>query len=199
MLPMPQDPSTQISVMGIDPGTTTLGVGLIHFDLVSFQISSWEAYTFRGDKLTSNAWIGATSNDRLQRIAALKRHMSHMLHRVNPLAVACESGYINVRQPSAYGALMEIVSAIRDAVWEYDVWRPLYMVTPSQAKAAIGAKGNSGDKQAVANAIAANPELVSTCLMPLASLDEHSCDATAIAYYQYRSMVESRFVPLNSI
>lgn len=190
MLRMPDDPSTTVAVMGVDPGTTTLGVGIIYFDALTFEMTRSEAYTFNGGKLPGSDWVEAIESHKRRRILALQHNFSQMLERVNPLAVACESNYMNISRPSAYGPLVEIVSALRDALYRYDKWRPLYMVTPGEVKNAVGAKGGAG-KDPVKEGMLEQPDLVRTCRMDIISLDEHSVDALAVAYSKYKAMRDS--------
>ena len=88
--------------------------------------------------------------------------------------------------PGAYGALVEVICGIRNAVIRYSDVKPLYKVDPSSVKQAIGAKGNA-DKNAVRDYVSKIPELINNLDNPLCSLDEHSIDAMAVAYHQLLS------------
>lgn len=192
MLPIPSDTNTIVSVIGIDPGTTNLGCGIISFDFTTNKITSAEAYTFRGDRLITNQWITDVHSDRTNRIAMLEEKLFDVLMKVNPICVTCESAFINIKRPAAYGALVEIISAIRRAVMRFDVWRRLYMVPPSLVKNAIGAKGGA-DKDAIKLALLKITDVSSVCLTPIEYMDEHSVDALAVAYAGYTLLIESRF------
>lgn len=185
MLPIPTDANCLVSSLGLDPGTETLGVGNITFDLLTFEIASCEAYTFKGSRLPGSEWMGRIYTDRQRRIAAHQQNFLRLLHRINPLIVSCESAYINTQRPAAYGALVEVQCALRETLRKFDQWRPLYMVEPSRAKAAVGASGGSRDKNEIKEALLRIPALVKTCLTPIETWDEHSVDAVAVAYCQY--------------
>ena len=190
MLRLPDDPSTTVAVMGIDPGTITLGVGIIYFDALTFEMTRSEAYTFNGGKLPGSDWVEAIESHKRRRIMAHQQNFQAMLERVTPLAVACESSYININRPSAYGPLVEIVSALRDTLYQFDKWRTLYMITPGEVKNAVGAKGGAG-KDPVKAGMLLQPDLVRTCRMDISELDEHSVDALAVAYCKYKAMRDS--------
>lgn len=193
---MPSDTDTLVSVVGIDPGSETMGVGIITYDAFTHVIASCEAYTFTGSKLPGSEWLGSIAPPRVQRIAAHETNLVRIFRRVRPLAVASEAPFINKRFPQAGLVLTEVISAIRQAVKTYDPWRVLYMIEPSRAKNAVGASGGA-DKDAVKAALLQLPELVNTALTPLAELDEHSVDALAVAYCQVKCMWDSNFSPLN--
>lgn len=61
-----------------------------------------------------------------------------------------------------------------------------YQVDPASVKRAIGAKGNA-DKDVVKYHIGLIPEIVNNLTHPLSAMDEHSVDATAVAYHQFLS------------
>ncbi len=195
MLPIPSDTNCIVNVVGIDPGTETLGVGIVSFDINTFEIVRCEAMTFRGSRMPGSEWLGLMFNDRAKRIQAHQINLLQLLLTVNPICVACESPFINMRQPTAYGALTEVVVGIAQAVRDFDVWRPLYMVSPPQVKQAVGAPGNA-DKETVKAKLLAILALVSVCTTDPSMMDEHSIDALAVAYYQYLNCRESRFTTL---
>lgn len=184
MLPYPQDANELVSIVGIDPGSETLGCSILCFNLRTFEIISVEAVTFIGSKLTSSDWTGEIFNDRIQRIQAHERNLLQLFQRINPLIIAIESPFMSVRRPSAYGALTEVVCAVRNAVLQFDVWRPLYLVDPPNAKKAVNAKGNA-DKEGVKAGLKTIPELMQALQVPIEHLDEHSIDAIAVGYYFY--------------
>jgi Holliday junction resolvasome RuvABC endonuclease subunit len=195
MLPIPSDPNTIVSIIGIDPGSTNLGCAILSFDILTNQITCLEAYTFRGERLPGSEWTASIDNDRRKRITALEDKLFEVFMFVNPICIACESAFINVKRPSADGALTEVVCAIRSAVARFDIWRVLRMVAPSSVKNAVGAMGG-GDKDAVKKALLNISELTSVVLTPITEMDEHSVDAIAVAYAGYKMLIESKFEPL---
>lgn len=191
MLQIPETASARTSVIGIDPGTKMLGVCVLEFDLVSFEIVNVQAFTYDGARLPSSEWAGYLHGDRVRRISALRDKLADVFNAYRPLYVCCESPFYNQKRPSAYGALTEIVCAVREAVRDYDVWKPLYMIDPPSVKKAVNASGNAG-KDDVKAAISKIETLSRVCATPMANLDEHSIDAMAVAYAQYVACRESR-------
>jgi Holliday junction resolvasome RuvABC endonuclease subunit len=183
MLPIPEDDNYITSVIGIDPGSETLGCGIVYFNCFTFEIVGCEAYTFKGSKLPGSDWLMQTFNDRIKRIDALKENLINIFNKVLPVSICAEAPFMSMRRPSAYGALTEVM--------EHDAWKTLYLVDPPSVKVCIHAKGNA-DKEMVKQAMLLVPELTQTCTTPIAFLDEHSVDALAVAYWMYLQLRDSK-------
>ena len=195
MLSIPLSSGNIAKIVGIDPGTETLGIAIIHFNIDDFRIVQCEAATYKGSNLLSNDFTRALFGDRYTRIEAHRYNLYKILIQEQPLIIGCESPFISRRFPQAGLALTEVVCAIRAAVRLYDLFKPLYSVTPPEAKKAVGAKVNK-DKSEVQRSILKIKELTSTALMPLNLLDEHSIDALAVAYCLLKQTKESKLEPL---
>lgn len=181
MLPIPTDTETTSCVIGLDPGTVKLGVCRIEFKVDSFEILRISAFTLDGDKLPSSEWLGQIYGDRARRVSALAYYLEHYFKDEEPFGVASESPFYNQKRPNAYGALMEVICALREAVKKYTIRKPLYLIDPPTVKRAIGAAGNA-DKEAVKKAILLHPELSKLTDRPIGEHDEHSLDAMAVAF-----------------
>ncbi len=187
MLRMPSDPGSIISVVGIDPGSTTLGTAVLWIDLNTMKVISSSAKTFHGDRLQGGeSWLGDIHGDRFSRIAALEQSLLRLFMHVKPYMIASESPFMSMRRPQAYGVLTEVMCAIRNAVMLYDAWKPLYIIDPPTVKKNVGAAGNAG-KEEVKQALLRLPELYYSGETPLELLDEHSVDALAVAYGRWKA------------
>ena len=195
MLSIPLSSGDIAKIVGIDPGTETLGIAIIHFNIFTFKIVKCEAATYKGSQLLSNDWTRSIFGDRYTRIEAHRHNLYKLLEQEQPLIIGCESPFISRRFPQAGLALTEIVSGIRAAVRLHDLWKPCYLVSPPEAKKAVGAKV-SKDKGAVKRAILQIPAISKTCTTPINALDEHSIDALAIAYFLLQQTKESKLEPL---
>lgn len=180
MLPMPSsDPL--VRVVGIDPGTTFMGVSVLEFDILTMRLHSVRPMTLNGDRLPGSDWLSTLYCDRTRRLEALRYAMLNLLCNEQPIGVASESPFYNMKRPNAFGALKEALSAIQMAVSEYDWNRPLYLIDPPSVKRAAGAKGNA-DKDQMKATLLSHPELGPHLAQYAYCLDEHSIDATAVAY-----------------
>jgi Holliday junction resolvasome RuvABC endonuclease subunit len=185
MLRIPYGSGSIISIVGIDPGTATLGTSVLWVDLSIMKIIASQAMTIRADRLFQESWTGTLFGDRTARVLGLEGELLYLFQGVQPFMIASESPFISMRQPQAYGALTEAMCAIKNAIMRFDIWKPLYQIDPPRVKMGVGAKGNA-DKDAVKRAVLALPDLCYSGDTPLAQLDEHSIDALAVAYTQWR-------------
>ncbi len=186
MLPYPIDKNTEACIVGIDPGSETLGVCLLFFDVVTLQVIRVESQTYIGSKLPTEPMLAILYSDRVSRIKAHENNLLNIFIHHNPIAIASEAPFYNPRRPNAYGALVEVICAIRGAVIQYSDTVKLYQVDPASVKRAIGAKGNA-DKDMVKYHLGNIPELVNNLTVPLAVMDEHTVDAIAVSYHQLLS------------
>ncbi len=181
MLPLPTDGEATACIVGIDPGTVKLGLSCITYRVDDFKILKVEALTLDGSKLSTNAWLSRMYGDRAGRVKALGEWLYDYLLEKEPFGIASESPFYNQKRPNAYGALKEVICALRDNVWSYSIRKPLYMIDPPTVKRAVGAAGNADKdavKKAIVNHLVLGEHLANLAVMP----DEHSLDAIAVAY-----------------
>lgn len=179
--------ANSVYIVGIDPGSQTLGVAVIEVDIVTCKIMSTQACTFTGDKLyRPDDHYAQVHGDKFYRIDKHRENLTAVFQYVRPVAICCESPFYSQRRPSAFGVLMEVLTAINEAVKDYHGGMNLHVVDPPNVKKAVGAKGNA-DKVAVKLAVLGLNDL--NFLGCLHQLDEHSIDAIAVAYFQYKTLV----------
>lgn len=183
-------PDFAFNILALDPGSETLGYGLLQVHAETFEIVNADAWTIYGSKLPNiNDWNVSLYHERFARIQAHKENLLKTLEIYDPLYIACESPFYNPRRPGAYGVLMEVLCAVKDTVYTWNKRREVYLVDPATAKKGLGVSGKSGDKDLVKNAIANLP-----CLkgLEMDGLDEHSSDALAVGYYRYNQLKTHR-------
>lgn len=180
-MPDHDDLSPHATIVGLDPGTETLGLACITFDVRDLEIERTEALTLKGSKCRFNQFMADMHSARFARLNTLGLNILEYLHYHHPIAVVCESPFFNAKRPQAYGALTEATNMIRQAVWSYDQSVELVMIDPPSVKKAVGAKGNAG-KPEMLSAVCALQGLKYNGYPPLSLLDEHSIDAIAVAF-----------------
>ena len=192
MLYLPKDSLERTaSIVGIDPGSETLGLSIINFDIDSFKIESTYAQTFIGSKMfDADNWLSVIHSPRVARINSHKENLVKIFNSVNPLVIACESSFYNPRRPNAYAVLIEVLTAVREAVMEYDIWKPLYLIDPPTVKKSVGAPGNA-DKVKMLECVCNLTQLNYSGDVPIQELDEHSIDAIAVAYCKYVNLIKN--------
>lgn len=194
MLTMPKEAPSVVSICGIDPGSNTLGLAILRFSIETLDIVSSEAMTLHGKKTARYSWTTEIHGERHGSIESNREFLLQLFIAERPLQIASESPFFNHLHPSAYGPLVESISAVRQAVMQYDLWKPLYMIDPPTVKNAVGVKGNRGGKEGKELMRQAVLSLASVLkyagAIPITALDEHSIDALAVAYARYCKLLE---------
>lgn len=181
MLSLPDHYSEVGRIVGIDPGTNQLGFSVMEYDLRNNALLSIVALTFRSERMMDyDACLMETHHERAWKIQAQRRNLLRNLCGYRPHVVCCESPFYNRLRPGAYGPLVEMMDGIRGACMDYHPCVQFLTYEPSVVKRAVGA-GAIAKKELVKEAILANTDL-NQCYGQLASLDEHSLDAVAVAY-----------------
>jgi len=180
MLLMPEDSPTTITLIGIDPGSHNLGVGILEVDIVSLEIVSSSGKTYSGAKLGKNTFYTETHGDRAGRIRGHRENLSRIFRIAQPYMVASESPFSNRKHPQVYGVLTEVVEAIRGALFDYDQTKSLLMIDPPTVKNGMGAPGNCG-KDVMREKLLGLTDLSYDGFIPIEQLDEHSVDGLAVA------------------
>lgn len=180
-------PFDSVSIVGIDPGTETLGLSIFTFDALSVELQKVAAYTFVGSKLPYYSDdIAALHGDRYARLRAHQLNLLRILQLVRPVAIVSESPFFNPRRPAAGAALVETIDCIRRAIYQYDQFRVLQLVDPSSVKNAVGAKGNAGKDDVKKAMLKLASSLPFDATTPFEYMSEHAIDAVAVAYWRYK-------------
>lgn len=195
MLQMPLGATQFACLIGIDPGSDTLGVGILTFNVQTLEIVSTQATTLNGARAGRGSFVTQVHGDRMGRIESHRQALLRIFRTVQPLSVASESPFISRRHPQAGLALTEVVCAIRAALLNYDSSKPLELIDPPTVKRAVGVSGKTGGPE--------GKKLMQTAVLrmaqalhydgdvPMDKLDEHSIDALAVAYCHYNQMLEN--------
>lgn len=192
MLSIPENSPSVFKIIGIDPGTTNLGLAVMSVDIKTMLILNTMAFTFNATKLISkDNWNCEVHSDRFDRILSLKESLMQAFMMHHPNVVCVESPFFGRSHPNAFQALTEVLTAIRDVLYQYNPWIELILVSPSEAKQAIMAKGNATKEIMKEKLLLLAPEFHLDPQLNINDLDEHSIDATAIAYYAYTQVKNS--------
>lgn len=180
-------------IIGIDPGSTTLGFSVLEYDAKTYDIIRTYAYTFNAGKMQLNIQDIENHSERYARIYEIMEALYKAFYRIRPNHVVSESPFMAILRPSAFAPLVEVVFAIRSALRKYDPLMSLSLIDPPSAKNAVGAPGN------------AKKDVVKVCVEKLldvlhfdaeesgcefAALDEHAVDGIAIAYSRWKKLID---------
>lgn len=167
------------NILGIDPGTDTIGFSVITIDIDSLEVVSVKAWTVKASKLLDEQSLEVQIHStRFSRLKIISNIFEDILYSFTPTIVVSEAPFFNRLRPSAYAPLVETVFILQKTLNNWDDYKPLYMCDPPTVKKAIGASARA-DKHAVKVAIKTLEELK---VIDFETLDEHSVDATAVAY-----------------
>ena len=183
-------------LLGIDPGSSTLGVAILELDSITFSIVATTAYTIEATKLELFNTLDLRLPERERRLRAISKAISLCLEDYKPLTLAIESPFFNSRKPSAYAVLIETMYVLKQTARAYDLNLPIIEVDPPTAKKAIGVRRLKAKERRRLKLT--TKDLVREALLPLTalkltsdidSLDEHSLDAIAVAYSSYKQIL----------
>lgn len=177
------------NIVGIDPGTTNLGLSVLSFDVLSFEIVRTEAITLCASKLpTYSKQLSLSHGDKFARIRALCDSFYNVILHYDPLSIVSESPFYNPRRPNAYGSLVEIVTNLQATLFKFNTDKPIYFIDPSSIKNAVGASGGAG-KDPVRAGVVKLQDKISLSIELTTELDEHSIDSIAAAYAFYKRKI----------
>lgn len=189
------DSNAPLRVMGIDPGTDTLGVSVLDVCLATNRVSIIDAKTYSGSALSKDLFphLRTIHGDKYGRLKAHELNLYWIIEGYGPHEVISESPYMG-SFASTYGALLQCLMCINNALMAYDWRMPLLLVDPASVKKNIGVNGKSGDKSLMTKAVLSliqtgalhNPNNID-----IEALDEHSIDSIAVAYVRTRYVVEN--------
>lgn len=180
-------------IIGIDPGSTTLGVSIIEYDVRTLKILRTCAYTLNASKMRLNELDIENHSDRYARIYELGDALYDLFVAAAPNFIISESPFLSRRMPTTFAVLTEVVFAIRYAVRKYDPTIKLDLVDPPSAKMAVGASGKAKKDQVHAALKKIEAEICfdeANSAFAFNLLDEHSVDAIAIGYYKWKKLLE---------
>lgn len=178
-------------IMGIDPGTDTLGITIIDMDIITHEVKIIFSQTLSGLKGSRKyPEFEESFGGRATKLHANKILLSEIVLGYQPNCIISESPYMG-RFAQAFEALVQCLEMIRSVVYEYDPYMVLETIDPSNVKKAVGASGRTkkgGDKDLVRTALLNLHQLQNHFNVPIECFDEHAVDATAVACYKINQL-----------
>jgi Holliday junction resolvasome RuvABC endonuclease subunit len=176
-------------ILGIDPGTNTLGVAILDINLSTLSVDIVHAKTYSGQTMSGDhRWFEEVHGGRASRLKSHQENLYAIMVEWNPHFVIAESPYMR-KFPQAFAALVECVMAIRAAVIQYDRFMPLALVDPPTAKKSAGMVGKLSGKELVRIALRKLTYLNYAPGIDLEALDEHEVDAIAVAHHRAKEIL----------
>lgn len=171
-------------VMGIDPGSDTLGIAVLELDVLNFTTKVVHATTLKASRELKHvsSWTEQYGNLEAKMLCH-RHHLMRYFQEFAPNSIMSESPFLG-RFPRAFEALVLCLSMIRQTVRDYDPFIELEVVDPPTAKKAVGSSGRGGDKDAVRLAIMQHPRIINATGYGYEMFDEHAIDAIAVGCHK---------------
>lgn len=118
-------------ILAIDPGASNCGLSLVSFDKNILTVNDTVLYTPKLNK-NNQSIIGITKDsievygDRFLRLELLSHWIDGYLSINTIEEVACEAPFYSSFRPSAYGALVETVFAIKTLLYKRNIMLHMY-------------------------------------------------------------------------
>lgn len=175
------------NILSIDPGLNNTGISIYNCSGHVNNVNTISAFSLNTDKVDDPKYVDEFwHTERMLKICRMKQALQNILIQVNPCLVICESPFFNRLMPSAYQALVQVISGFQQATIEYNQNIPFYFIEPLLVKKKIGAGFTSG-KVSVKEMVGSNDFIMSRLVSNINYLDEHAIDAIAIAYGYIKS------------
>lgn len=172
-----------VRVMGIDPGSRTLGISFVDCFPYEQHLTLTESWTLNTDlAIRRNRFRAARLGEHQIRMEAIHEEVLLAMQNYYPDVVIMETPYLG-RLPQSFFVLTQVMTSIERAVCDYSAAMILEKIDPSTVKKAIGVPGNSSDKELVRKAVEGLEYLENLSGRELESLTEHSIDSIAVAHY----------------
>ena len=178
-----------ITLLGIDPGTSTLGLAIFHLN-TELEIVKIETRCIN----TTKEKTKFRENANLEyRIAVIGHEIEAALTTYRPVGMAIEMPFINPRRIGSVIPLARLLGVLMDRSIQSNPYRMIYKKSPSEVKNAVGARGGA-DKDAVLAAVQNIKEI--SDLIKLEDLTDHEVDAIAINYGFLKSLRACYILPI---
>lgn len=168
-----------ITVLGIDPGISNLGYGVIELNPVErSKFKLVKADTIMGKHTEFSVEDGETAQTYAK---GLMRSYEYILDLVEPNIVGCEDNFLGL-SPSSFKRLIEVVSFMNFYTTSTKAGLPFTLTLPRLAKKIVDADKSGGDKDLVLKGLKAC-KFLDLNGFDLDILTEHALDGILIALY----------------
>lgn len=186
MLQMPTGPSV-IKVLGIDPGTDTMGYAPLIFDPATGETTgvgvhtyvASKEYRFRKESIDIHG-------EKFTRLFAHADHLACLLEDFQPDYIIAEAIFYRRGRAQAYRGLAECWMMIRTVVNRWKPTAPIMQIEPVPAKQNLGVGVGRGKRAELKNKTLVERAVLRRKDMTFdadSHPNEHSYDATAIGLY----------------
>lgn len=175
--------------IAIDPGTDTLGLALCTINLKTLELCVCEIITLHASKnMSFYPGVVETHGDKQARLFAHRRALVDLFNYWRPDAIVSESPFLG-RFAAAFGALVECMQIIREAVMEYRPYLQLETVDPPSAKKSMNVKAKGSSKDDIQRAVISDTSIIFAEGLSRLGHSEHGYDSVAVAKWKYLNFI----------
>lgn len=179
-------------IMGIDNGSSLLGMVIVDLDLKRDHYHVIHKDTFVAEKLISNHRGSIITHSACwARQLTLRDELTTALRFYNPHAVAVETPFFMPKRVQSFKTLTEMMVMIRLAVEEHNPTSDIYGVTPGEAKRAVQPVNFTMKKAVIKDCVLALGNVTYSDDIRKDDLTEHEYDAIAVAVSHGRTIRKS--------
>lgn len=176
------DESFIYRIMGVDNGTTHMGVVIADLDLRSGDYHIVHAETYRADKMISRlTGVVQRKGALLARQMLLRESFYETLQYFNPHAIAVEVPFFMPGRVTTYKALSETMVFLQMAVEDYNPISVIHPITPGEAKKAVQTKNFTMKKVVIRECVLKLDSVTYSDGIDKYNLTEHEYDAIAVS------------------
>lgn len=174
-----------IRVLALDPGTTTLGCGIIEIPIDNLERPRvvW-ARTLHVKNKTHLSSTAEIDGERSERLNELEEELVEVIKMTLPTFFATETPFMKRGKMSAYESGIELQVMIRQAVRRVSMTLAVNGFNPMMVKHFVGVDHIKTPKLAVQEAV--RDLYKGHTDIDIMALDEHSSDSLAVAHTFYR-------------
>lgn len=192
-----------VVILGIDPGTTTIGFCAMQIDPITVERIGFEAFTINAEKPCGgrqfNSDLLEAHSNTFAKLQEIGSRFDAILRHYRPVQIATELPFFHSFHPTAFSPLIQVLAMLENRVYDWNPHKPLYRIENTTAKALI--YPSSKEERKKIQLIKGSKDRILACLnqhpdfkwIPVDELDEHSIDACLIAECQRRRLKESDF------
>lgn len=198
-----KDDHNRVYILGIDPGTNTVGFCAMEIDPLTVERLSFEAFTITAERPCGGRFVNEdlldTHSPLYVRMQEIKARFTNILEHYRPLQTVTELPFFNRLHPNAFGPLVQVLGMLEETLYDWNPNKALYRLENTTAKALI--YPTSKEERKKIHAIKGSKFRILACLekhpdfqwFDRNAYDEHSIDAILIAEAQRRRLKASDF------
>lgn len=178
-------------ILSIDPGLNHLGLSVTIVDFADKTVVKTVTDTVHVKDKNLNHYVVDNYGARQAKIDYLNEHLIKWIDQYQPITIAIETPFYNMRRPAAFMPLVELLYQLRLTVRTHAPTCNLALYPPSIIKKAVGAKGGAKKEEVKEQVVALESFFHLEDSLPIEELDEHSIDSLAIFYTHFHLSINA--------